>query len=146
MIKETSLDEEKKKIIIRALFVAEEWSWVVYGISKKSLEILEKNNFKRPLNTLQRHHFKTFNTTAEKLLSKDLNFEEWSKIIEEGEKTYILTKNEHNMKQDYEFYEIPLEKGLFKNLSRNFSYKKEEKDFLRNIRKSDSKVQKFEEL
>ena len=145
LIKETSLDEKKKKIIIRALFVAEEWSWVVCGISKKSLEIIEKKEFEKPSNTLQRHHFKTFNTTVEKLLSKDLNFEKWSKIIEEGEKTHILTKDEHGMKQDYEFYEIPLKKGLFKNLSRSFNFSNKEKDFLRKIRKSDFKVQKFEE-
>lgn len=49
LIKKTSLDEKKKKIIIRALFVGEEWSWVVCGISKKSLEILEKNKFKKPV-------------------------------------------------------------------------------------------------
>ena len=146
LIKKTSLDEKKKKIIIRALFVGEEWSWVVCGISKKSLEILEKNNFKIPPHTLQRHHFKPFNTTVGKLLSKDLNFEEWSKIIEEGEKTHILTKDEHRMKQEYKFYEIPLKKNLFKNLRIGFSFKDEEKNFLRKIRKSDFKVQKFEEL
>ena len=146
LIKETLLDEEKKKIIIRDLFVGEEWSWVVCGISKKSLETLEKNEFKRLPHTLQRHHFKTFDTTVEKLLSKDLNFEKWSKIIEEREKTHILTKEEHSMKQDYEFYEIPLKRGRFKNLKVNFSFRNEEKDFLREIRKSDLKVQKFEEL
>lgn len=110
------------------------------------METLEDNGFERRPHTLQRHHFKTFNTTVEKLLSKDLNFEKWSKIIEEGEKTHILTRKEHSMKQDYKFYEIPLNKGLFKNLPRNFSFKNEEKDFLRKIRKSDFKVQKFEEL
>lgn len=146
LIKQTSLDEKKKKIIIRNLFVGEKWSWVVCGISKKSFEILKKNKFEKPRYTLQRHHFKTFNTTVAKLLSKDLNFEKWSQIIEEGEKTHILTNDEHRMKEDYKFYEIPLEKGLFKNLSVGFSYKNEEKDFLKTIIESDFKLQKFEEL
>ena len=133
-LSKSTLSKNKKKQILRSLFIGEEWSWVVTGISKKSVISFRNDNFKKLPSLYQRHHFKSFDTTANELLAEgNLTFNRWSKIIEKGEKTHIVTKSEHDAKIAYDYFECPPEKGLFQNLSRSFRYTENEKKFLRSI-------------
>ena len=146
-IKESSLlSVSKKKQLIRPLFIGEEWSWVVTGISKESVNVLKNNNYKKPPYALCRHHFKPFNETVIELLNLEKpTFNGWSEIISKGEIVHIITNEEHKKKEDYEYFDVPTDEGLFLNRNVGFRYNDSEKGFVKSIgNKSKAIMQKFD--
>ena len=145
-IKESSLTDLKKKELIKSLLVGEEWSWVVRGISKESVNVLKNNNCEKPPYALCRHHLKPFNKTVIELLNlKETTVDDWSKIISKGEIVHIITNEEIKKKKDYEYFEVPAGKGLFLNRNVGFRYNDSEKDFVKLIgNKSKAIMQKFD--
>jgi hypothetical protein len=142
-IKQSSLSVAKKKQLIRPLFIGEEWSWVVTGISKKSIIAIHQNDFKYPSHTLCRHHFKKSEQTLSKLLDeRSISFGDWSKIIAEGERVHIITNEEHALEDDYEYFPVENSEKLFGNKSRGFKYNKPEQDYIRRTLTSEMKPYK----
>ena len=90
-IRNSDLNREKKNSLIRELFRGEDWSWVVTGISKESLNILKANNFEKKPYSLERHYISSIQTGLKLIEKRDLSFDDWSNIIEKGEKTHIIT-------------------------------------------------------
>ena len=142
-IKHSSLSVAKKKQLIRPLFIGEEWSWVVTGISKNSIIAIRQNDFKYPPHTLCRHHFKKSEETISELLDEQsLGFGDWSKIIAAGERVHIITNEEHKLENDYEFYPVDISDKLFGNKSRGFKYNKSEEEFVKRTVYKELKTQK----
>ena len=143
-IRNSDLNREKKNSLIRELFRGEDWSWVVTGISKESLNILKANNFEKKPYSLERHYISSIQTGLKLIEKRDLSFDDWSNIIEKGEKTHIITKLERKSKKDYEYYPIAVDLALFKNVHIGFRYDEEEKTYLKSINEgSEVNLQKF---
>ena len=131
---------EKKKIVLKSLFLGEHFSWKIIGISKLCFEEYKKNNFKkvtkfkRVNKKFVRHQFTTFSQTAEKLCAKKILANDLWKIINESEKTHLITKGERDSKE-YFFIDIPQEGGYFLNQNSGFEYSLKEEYFLKILNK-----------
>ena len=127
---------EKKKIILKSLFVGEHFSWKIIGISKLCFKEYKKNNFKKVTKfkktnkKLIRHKFITFFQTAEILFSKKFPAKDFWEIIIENEKTHLITKEERDSKE-YFYIDIPIEGGYFLNQNSSFEYSTKEEYFLK---------------
>ena len=96
---------EEKQIIERErllnlIFSYEPWSWRVVGISKKAINEFQKNNFKRiETGGPQRDHFfKMRKDTIRQMMSSVMPYEDWWSLFWEGDRTIIVTKDEHKKK------------------------------------------------
>jgi len=127
---------EKKKLVLKSLFLGEHFSWKIVGISKLCFEEYKKNNFKkitkfkRKNNKIVRHQFTTFSQIVEKLCTKKKLANDLWKIINESQKTHLITKGELDSKQ-YFYTEIPIEGGYFLNQNSGFEYSTKEQFFLK---------------
>ena len=131
---------EKKKVILRALFSGEYCLMRITSISKQCYEEYKKNNFKkitkfkRVNKRFVRHQFVTFSETLEEILVRKFKINELWKIIDENEKTHLITKGEKD-KEEYSFINIPIEGGYFLNKTVGFEYGKKEQLYLKYISK-----------
>ena len=127
---------EKKKLVFKSLFVGEHFSWKIIGISKLCFEEYKKNNFKkvtkfkRVNKKFVRHQFTTFSQRAEKLCTKKVLANDFWEIMNESEKTHLITIGERDSKE-YFFIDIPLEGGYFLNQNSSFEYSTKEEYFLK---------------
>ena len=126
---------EKKKIVLKSLFVGEHFSWKIIGISKLCFEEYKKNNFKKVTKSkkykkLVRNKFITFSQTAEILFSKKIPAKDFWEIIIENEKTHLITKEERDSKE-YFYIDIPIEGGYFLNQNSGFEYSTKEEYFFK---------------
>ena len=127
---------EKKKLVFKSLFVGEHFSWKIIGISKLCFEEYKKNNFKkvtkfkRVNKKFVRHQFTTFSQRAEKLCTKKVLANDFWEIMNESEKTHLITIGERDSKE-YFFIDIPLEGGYFLNQNSGFEYSLTEEYFLK---------------
>jgi hypothetical protein len=128
------LEYKKKKIILRALFVGEKWSWKVIGISKKTFNIYKDNNFKKVKKKFERHHFVPFAETAKEMFQGPLlTTNLWWKLINKNEKTHLISIDEHKKGNIYEYFEIPTKHKLFANTDVGWDYTLKEELFLKKI-------------
>ena len=127
---------EKKKIILKSLFVGEHFSWKIIAISKLCFKEYKKNNFKKvnkfknKNKKIVRHKFITFSQTAEILCAKKILAKDFWKIILQNEKTHLITKEERDSKE-YFYIDIPIEGGYFLNQNSSFEYSTKEEYFLK---------------
>ena len=127
---------EKKRLILKSLFVGEHFSWKIIAISKLCFEEYKKNNFKKVTKFKKknkkfvRHKFITFSQTAEILCAKKIPAKDFWKIIIENEKTYLITKDELDSKE-YFYIDVPIEGGYFLNQNSGFEYSTKEEYFLK---------------
>ena len=128
--------QQKKKIILKSLFVGEHFSWKIIGISKLCFKEYKKNNFKKVTKFKKinkkfiRHKFITFFQTAEILFSKKFPAKDFWEIIIENEKTHLITKEERDSKE-YFYIDIPIEGGYFLNQNSGFEYSIKEEYFFK---------------
>ena len=145
---EGKLSMEKKRLILRALFNGEHWSWKIVGISKACFEEYKVNKFKKFIKPRKmrktkkiigkfvRYQVKSFPDTAKEMLSRKLSLEEWWQIVDKNEKTHLITRDEYKKKvKDYFYTEIPEEGGYFLNKTVGWEYGEKEEYFLRYISK-----------
>lgn len=127
---------EKKKLVFKSLFIGEHFSWKIIGISQLCFEEYKKNNFKkvtkfkRVNKKFVRHQFTTFSQRAEKLCTKKVLANDFWEIMNESEKTHLITIGERDSKE-YFFIDIPLEGGYFLNQNSGFEYSLKEEYFLK---------------
>ena len=127
---------EKKRLILKSLFVGEHFSWKIIAISKLCFEEYKKNNFKKVTKFKKknkkfvRHKLTTFSQTAEILCSKKISAKDFWKIIIENEKTHLITKDELDSKE-YFYIDVPIEGGYFLNQNSGFEYSIKEEYFFK---------------
>ena len=142
---------EKKKVVLKALFSGEYSLMRITSISKQCYEEYKKNNFKkvtkfkRANKKFVRHQFVTFNETLKEILERKFEINDFWKIIDENEKTHLITKEEKE-KEEYSYINIPVESGYFLNKTLGFEYGKKEELYLKYIsqRRIRWKKMKFE--
>ena len=131
---------EKKKIVLKALFSGEYCLMRITSISKQCYEEYKKNNFKKvtkfkkPNKRFVRHQFVTFNDTLKEVLDKKFEMKDLWKIIDENEKTHLITRGERE-REEYSYINIPIEGGYFLNKTTGFEYGKKEQLYLKYISK-----------
>ncbi len=131
---------EKKKVVLKALFSGEYCLMRITSISKQCYEVYKKNNFKkvtkfkRANKRFIRHQFVTFNETLKEILDRKFEIKDFWKIIDENEKTHLITKGERD-KEEYSYINIPIEGGYFLNKTVGFEYGKKEQLYLKYISK-----------
>jgi hypothetical protein len=137
---EMDLEFGKKKDILRSLFVGENWTWRIIKISERVVLECKNNNFKRPTHRFERHHadeFEFSKTASAMLGGSVMAFDEWVDYVDNHEKTYLLTKEEHHNWGKYAkeaiLYDVELERNLFRNMSRGWRHQKREEEFIREL-------------
>ena len=131
---------EKKKVVLKALFSGEYCLMRITSISKQCYEEYKKNNFKKvtkfkkPNKRFVRHQFVTFNDTLKEVLDKKFEMKDFWKIIDEHEKTHLITRGERE-REEYSYINIPIEGGYFLNKTTGFEYGKKEQLYLKYISK-----------
>ena len=97
VVESTVLSFNKKERLLNLIFSYEPWSWRVVGISKKAINEFQKNNFKRiETGGPQRDHFfKMRKDTIRQMMSSVMPYEDWWLLFWEGDRTIIVTKDEH---------------------------------------------------
>ncbi len=130
----------KKKDILRSLFIGENWTWRIIKISKRVVVECKNNKFKKPAGRFERHHageYEFSKTASAMLRDKIMPFNVWVDYIDEHEKAYLLTKEEHaNWKEDSKntiLYDVDLKRNLFSNTSRGWTHQKKEEAFIREL-------------
>ena len=130
----------KKKDILRSLFVGEKWTWKVVKISKNVVLECKEKEFKKPPRRFERHHpdkFEFANTASFLLKGHLKTIEEWNEFLDNHEKTYLLTKEEHsdweNIYSDIILYDVNPDSNLFLNTDRGWHHGKAEEKFLKNL-------------
>ena len=73
-----------------------------------------------------------FNETLKEILERKFEIKEFWKIIDENEKTHLITKGEKD-KEEYSYVNIPIEGGYFLNKTVGFEYGKKEELYLKYI-------------
>ena len=137
---DSNFSMEKKKVLLKALFSGEYCLMRITSISKQCYEEYKKNNFKkvtkfkRANKKFVRYQFVTFNETLKKVLDRKFEIKEFWKIIDENEKTHLITKGERD-KEEYTYTNIPIEGGYFLNKTSGFEYGKKEQLYLKYISK-----------
>jgi len=126
---------EKKKIILKSLFVGEHFSWKIIAISKLCFKEYKKNNFKKvtkfkKINKKILRHKINISQTAKILFAKKIPAKDFWEIIIENEKTHLITKEERDSKE-YFYIDIPIEGGYFLNQNSSFEYSTKEEYFLK---------------
>jgi len=126
---------EKKKIILKSLFVGEHFSWKIIAISKLCFKEYKKNNFKKvtkfkKINKKILRNKINISQTAKILFSKKFPAKDFWEIIIENEKTHLITKEERDSKE-YFYIDIPIEGGYFLNQNSSFEYSTKEEYFLK---------------
>jgi hypothetical protein len=126
---------EKKKIILKSLFVGEHFSWKIIAISKLCFKEYKKNNFKKvtkfkKINKKILRHKINISQTAEILFSKKIPAKDFWEIIIKNGKTHLITKEERDSKE-YFYIDIPIEGGYFLNQNSSFEYSTKEEYFLK---------------
>ena len=131
---------EKKKVMLKSLFSGEYCLMRITSISKHCYEELKKNNFKkvtkfkRANKRFIRHQFVTLNETLKEVLNRKFEIKDFWKIIDENEKTHLITKGERE-KEEYSYINIPIEGGYFLNKTVGFEYGRKEQLYLKYISK-----------
>ena len=131
---------EKKKVVLKALFSGEYCLMRITSISKQCYEEYKKNNFKKvtkfkkPNKRFVRHQFVTLNDTLKEVLDKKFEMKDFWKIIDENEKTHLITRGERE-REEYSYINIPIEGGYFLNKTTGFEYGKKEQLYLKYISK-----------
>ena len=130
----------KKKDILRSLFIGENWTWRIVKISKAVVIECKNNNFEKPARRFQRHHAdeNEWKKTASAMLEGELmSFDEWVSYVENHEKTYLLTNEEHEnwnkCSEKLILYDLNLEQNLFRNTDRGWQHGKKEEEFNRKL-------------
>ena len=137
---DSNFSMEKKKVLLKALFSGEYCLMRITSISKQCYEEYKRNNFKkvtkfkRANKRFVRYQFVTFNETLKKVLDQKFEIKEFWKIIDENEKTHLITKGERD-KEEYTYINIPIEGGYFLNKTSGFEYGKKEQLYLKYISK-----------
>jgi hypothetical protein len=138
---------EKKKIILKSLFVGEHFSWKIIAISKLCFQEYKKNNFKKVTKfkikkkKFLRHKFITLSQTAEILCAKKFPAKDFWEIIIENENTHLITLGERDSKE-YFYIDIPIEGGYFLNQNSGFEYSTKEEYFFKILDKEKIKWKK----
>ena len=129
---------EKKKVILKALFVFLYCLLRITSISQLCYEEYRKNNFKkitkfkRVNKRFIRYQFVSFNETLAEILNRKVPIKDFWKKIDENEKTHLITRGERD-KEEYSYINIPIEGGYFLNKTVSFDYGKKEELFLKYI-------------
>ena len=137
---DSNFSMEKKKVVLKALFSGEYCLMRITSISKQCYEEYKKNNFKkvtkfkRANKRFIRHQSVTFNETLKEILDRKFEIKDFWKIIDENEKTHLITKGERE-KEEYSYINIPIEGGYFLNKTVGFEYGKKEQLYLKYISK-----------
>ena len=137
---DSNFSMEKKKVLLKALFSGEYCLMRITSISKQCYEEYKKNNFKkvtkfkRANKKFVRYQFVAFNETLKEVLERKFKIKEFWKIIDENEKTHLITKGEKD-KEEYTYINIPIEGGYFLNKTVGFEYGKKEQLYLKYISK-----------
>ena len=137
---DSNFSMEKKKVVLKALFSGEYCLMRITSISKQCYEEYKKNNFKKvtkfkkPNKRFVRHQFVTFNDTLKEVLDKKFEMKDFWKIIDENEKTHLITRGERE-REEYSYINIPIEGGYFLNKTTGFEYGKKEQLYLKYISK-----------
>ena len=137
---DSNFSVEKKKVVLKALFSGEYCLMRITSISKQCYEEYKKNNFKkvtkfkRANKKFVRYQFVAFNETLKEVLERKFKIKEFWKIIDENEKTHLITKGEKD-KEEYTYINIPIEGGYFLNKTVGFEYGKKEQLYLKYISK-----------
>ncbi len=137
---DSNFSMEKKKVLLKALFSGEYCLMRITSISKQCYEEYKKNNFKkvtkfkRANKKFVRYQFVAFNETLKEVLERKFKIKEFWKIIDENEKTHLITKGERD-KEEYTYINIPIEGGYFLNKTVGFEYGKKEQLYLKYISK-----------
>ena len=137
---DSNFSMEKKKVLLKALFSGEYCLMRITSISKQCYEEYKKNNFKkvtkfkRANKKFVRFQFVAFNETLKKVLDRKFEIKEFWKIIDENEKTHLITKGERD-KEEYTYINIPIEGGYFLNKTSGFEYGKKEQLYLKYVSK-----------
>ena len=137
---DSNFSMEKKKVVLKALFSGEYCIMRITSISKQCYEEYKKNNFKKvtkfkkPNKRFVRHQFVTFNDTLKEVLDKKFQMKDFWKIIDENEKTHLITRGERE-REEYSYINIPIEGGYFLNKTIGFEYGKKEQLYLKYISK-----------
>ena len=126
---------EKKRLILKSLFVGEHFSWKIIAISKLCFKEYKKNNFKKvtkfkKINKKILRHKINISQTAKILFAKKIPAKDFWEIIIENEKTHLITKEERDSKE-YFYIDIPIEGGYFLNQNSSFEYSTKEEYFLK---------------
>ena len=127
---------EKKKVVLKALFSGEYCLMRITSISKQCYEEYKKNDFKKVTKFKKsnkrfvRHQFVSFNETLKEILDRKLEKKDFWKIIDENEKTHLITREEKD-KEEYSYINIPIEGGYFLNKTVGFEYGKKEELYLK---------------
>ena len=137
---DSNFSMDKKKVVLKALFLGEYSLKRITSISKQCYEEYKKNNFKK-INKFKRankrfirHQFVTFNETLREILDRKFEIKDFWKIIDENEKTHLITKAEKD-KEEYLYINIPIEGGYFLNKTVGYEYGKKEQLYLKYISK-----------
>lgn len=137
---QSDIEYGKKKDILRSLFIGEKWTWKIVKISKNVVLECKKNHYRKPPRRFERHHpseFKFANIASFFLKDNLKTVEEWNEFIDNHEKTYLLTKEEHrdweNIYQDIILYDVNPDSNLFLNENIGWHHGKAEEEFLKNL-------------
>ena len=123
VVESSVLSFNKKERLLNLIFSYEPWSWRVVGISKKAINEFKENNFKRiETGGPQRDHFfKMRKDTIRQIMNSVMPYEDWWSLFWEGDRTIIVTKDEHKKNlitkenfdvNEHSFFKIELE-GAF---------------------------------
>jgi len=103
-----------------SLFAWKEWSWRVVGISKGAVCHLKDLGYPANYKGLVRDHFiQDRNETYKQMLqgNKPMEFDVWWELYWNNDATIIMTKEEHNQKNDVRkkvlCYPLKWEQGYF---------------------------------
>ena len=141
-IRKSGLPKKKQYDLVRALLVAEEWTWRVVGISRNALREHARNDFKKPKGKIDRHHYRqSFVETAKPMLEgKEIMLEdEWRNQIFDNEEVWLVTKEEHHSNNPSAIIDIDFGLGFFRNQSVGYRYRrKEEAEYLKELARDNS--------
>ena len=133
-VRKSYFSVSKQRNVIRSLLVGEEWSWRVQGISENAILVYAANDYKIVKRMLERHHIVPFSETARVMLEeKALPKAEWWELIYSGEKTYLVTKDEHKSGKYSRILKVDPGLGMFANQAIGWKYRKKEAEFLKKL-------------
>jgi len=112
--------------------------WRPQAITLGALKLFIENDFKKPLGLERAHKFHR-RDTLKTLIETDWKDNEWWDWYIERDYTTLATREENRNEANFEnlpTFKIPLELNLFWGARVGFEYGKAEKDFLKNLAKS----------
>lgn len=125
----SKLSYKKRRSLMSSIFAWEHWSWKVDRISYKALKKYKENNFKYTAGLHRDHYVLERAKMFDKMLTEKMNFNDWWNYFWENDKVQILTKEEHDSKNnssaEIKTIHINWEKGYFPDAGFiSFKYRK----------------------